>query len=43
MMTRIMLEVFVSKFILYVYQNARWNENTTTPKIPYLKVSYIIK
>ncbi len=32
-MTRIMLEAFVLKLILYVYQNNRWNQRKTTPKI----------
>ncbi len=32
-MTRIMLDAFVSKSILYVYQNARWNRRKTIPKI----------
>jgi hypothetical protein len=30
---KIMFEAFVSKSILYVYQNARWNQWKTTPKI----------
>jgi len=30
--TRIMLEVFVSKFILYVYQHVKENQRITTPK-----------
>jgi hypothetical protein len=28
-----MLEAIVSKFILYVYQNARWNQRKHAPKI----------
>jgi len=32
-MTRIMLEAFVSKSILYVYQNARWNQRKIAPQI----------
>jgi kynurenine formamidase len=32
-MTIIMLEAFVLKLILYVYQNTRWNQRKTTPKI----------
>jgi len=31
-MTRFMLEAFVSKSILYVYQNARWNQRKIAPK-----------
>jgi len=31
-MTRIMLEAFVLKSILYVYQHARWNQRKTTPQ-----------
>jgi hypothetical protein len=31
--TKIMLEAFLLKFILYVYQNVRWNQITTAPKI----------
>jgi hypothetical protein len=37
-MTRMMLEDFVSKSILYIYQNTRWNQRKTTPKI-YLQKS----
>jgi hypothetical protein len=32
-MTRIMLEAFVLESILYVYQNAKWNERKFAPKI----------
>jgi hypothetical protein len=32
-MKRIMLDAFVSKSILYVYQNARWNQGKIVPKI----------
>jgi hypothetical protein len=32
-MTRIMLEDFISKIILYVYQNARWIQRKIAPKI----------
>ncbi len=32
-MTRIMLEAFVLKLILYVYQNSKWNLKKTTPNI----------
>jgi len=32
-MTRSMLEAFVSKSILYVHQNARWNQRKIAPKI----------
>jgi hypothetical protein len=31
--TRIMLEAFVSNFILYVYQNAKWNQRKIAPQI----------
>jgi hypothetical protein len=31
--TRIMLKAFVSKSILHIYQNSRWNQRQTTPKI----------
>jgi hypothetical protein len=32
-MTRIMLEAFASKFILYVYQNIKWNQKQIAPTI----------
>jgi len=32
-MRRIMLEAFVLKSILYVYQSARWNQRKIAPKI----------
>jgi hypothetical protein len=31
--TKIVLEAFVSKSILFVYQNAKWNQRNPTPKI----------
>jgi hypothetical protein len=31
-MTKTMLEAFVSKSILYVYQNARWNQRKIDPQ-----------
>jgi hypothetical protein len=32
-MTRIMLYTFVSKTILFIYQNTRWNQRRLAPKI----------
>jgi len=32
-MTRIMLKAFAPKFILYVYQNIKWNQKQIAPKI----------
>jgi len=32
-MTRTMLEVFISKFVLYVYWNVKWYQRKFGPKI----------
>jgi len=42
-MTIIILEVFLSKPILYVYQNTSWNNLKTTPKIYPPKYIFLLK
>jgi hypothetical protein len=42
-----MLEAFVSKFILYVYKNAKWNQRKIDPKIiqnmPQIYLFFLLK
>jgi hypothetical protein len=42
-MTRIMLEAFVSKSILYVYQNVEWNQGKNAPKYTPKKYIFLLK
>jgi hypothetical protein len=42
-----MLEAFVSKFILYVYKNVKWNQRKIAPKriqnIPQIFIFFLFK